>query len=46
VATGFERDEEAQQLLDSGAAGFLQKPFEQTRLAQALRRALEGGRAQ
>lgn len=41
IATGYERDEEAQRLLDEGAAGFLQKPFEQTRLAQALRRALD-----
>jgi len=41
VATGYERDDEAQRLLDAGAVGFLQKPFEQTRLAQALRRVLD-----
>ena len=41
VATGYERDDEAQRLLDEGAVGFLQKPFEQTRLAQALRRVLD-----
>jgi PAS domain S-box-containing protein len=41
IATGFERDEEAQALLDEGAVGFLQKPFEQARLAAEVRKALD-----
>lgn len=40
IATGFERDEDAQSLLDEGAVGFLQKPFEQARLALEVRRSL------
>lgn len=42
LATGYERDDEVQRLLDAGAVGFLQKPFGQARLAVEVRRALDG----
>ena len=41
VCSGYDLDERAQDLLDSGAAGFLRKPFGIRELGAALRKALD-----
>jgi two-component system, cell cycle sensor histidine kinase and response regulator CckA len=40
IMSGYSQDGDAQSLIDAGAAGFLQKPFNMTQLAAHLRRAL------
>jgi len=42
ILSGYNLIEEAQRLLDDGAAGFLQKPFRVGALTEAIRKALEG----
>jgi two-component system, cell cycle sensor histidine kinase and response regulator CckA len=43
ISSGYELDGAAQQLLDRGADGFLQKPFRMNELAALLREALKKG---
>jgi len=46
VSSGFELDQEAEALLNAGAAGFLQKPFRSTVLIDAIDRALGTARGE
>jgi PAS domain S-box-containing protein len=44
VVSGYAREGEVQQMLDSGALGFLQKPFSVAALGRAVRAAMSGQR--
>ena len=43
IASGFSVEGEAQQLLDEGAKGFLQKPFQASTLAELVNKVLKSG---
>ena len=43
IVSGFSVEGEAQHLLDSGALGFLQKPYRRIELARMVAKALKGG---
>ncbi len=43
VSSGFSTEGETRQMLDEGAVGYIQKPYQLDDLAEALRKVLDGG---